>query len=156
MSDLMSALTNLTPEKGMLHWMPVFLAALAKDPNVTAAAAAAGVARQYVYEARDAHADFAKAWDNAIEQSVDILETEARRRALHGTSRPVYQGGALAGYVQEYSDVLAIFLLKAHRPEKFRERVDVRHQGGVRILDGLDDSDVDGHPSPEPKKLEGS
>jgi len=148
----MSAPTNPTREKGLLDWMPAFLVALAKDPNVTAAAAAVRMNRQYVYEAREAHPEFATAWDDAIEQSVDILETEARRRAMHGVSRPVYQGGVLVGHVKEYSDVLAIFLLKAHRPEKFRERVDVRHQGGVRILDGLDDSDVDGHPSPEPKK----
>ena len=152
----MSAPTNPTREKGLLDWMPAFLVALAKDPNVTAAAAAVRMNRQYVYEARETHPEFAKAWDDAIEQSVDILETEARRRAMHGVSRPVYQGGALVDHVQEYSDELAIFLLKAHRPEKFRERVDVRHQGGVRILDGLDDSDVDGQPSPEPKKLEGS
>ena len=30
------------------------------------------------------------------------------------------------GYVREYSDILLIFLLKAVRPEKYRERVEMR------------------------------
>jgi len=30
------------------------------------------------------------------------------------------------GCIKEYSDTLLIFLLKAHRPKKYRERYDVR------------------------------
>jgi hypothetical protein len=32
--------------------------------------------------------------------------------------------GMLVGYTQEYSDLLLITLLKAHLPEKYRERVE--------------------------------
>jgi hypothetical protein len=31
------------------------------------------------------------------------------------------------------SDTLAIFLLKAHRPEKYRERYDVKHSGALTL-----------------------
>ena len=38
----------------------------------------------------------------------------------------------------EYSDTLLIFLLKAHRPEKYRERFDVRTQGNIQVTRGFD------------------
>jgi hypothetical protein len=37
-------------------------------------------------------------------------------------------------YVEhEYSDTLLIFLLKGARPEKYRERADVRHSGKIDV-----------------------
>jgi hypothetical protein len=42
---------------------------------------------------------------------------------VEGVDKPVYQGGVLVGYVREYSDQLLVTLLKAHRPEKFRDNV---------------------------------
>jgi hypothetical protein len=33
----------------------------------------------------------------------------------------------------EYSDTLTIFLLKGIRPEKYRDRADVRHSGKIDI-----------------------
>ncbi|HWQ34318.1 MAG TPA: terminase [Blastocatellia bacterium] len=95
--------------------------------NVSRAARAARVSRSTVYFWRDEDSDFAKAWDDAIEEGLDDLEQEARRRAFKGTKKPVYQGGRLAGYVQEYSDTLLIFLLKGGRPKKYRERFE--HSG---------------------------
>ena len=59
---------------------------------------------------------------------MDDLELEARRRAVEGTERPVFYQGGEVGYVREYSDTLLIFLLKAHRPNKFRERVEHEHK----------------------------
>ncbi len=57
----------------------------------------------------------------------DILEAEAFRRAVEGVEKPVgWYKGEPGGYVREYSDVLLMFQLKALRPEKCRERVDLR------------------------------
>ena len=53
---------------------------------------------------------------------VPNLEDEARRRALQGVEKPVFREGRQVGTVTEYSDTLLIFLLKARRPEKFRDR----------------------------------
>lgn len=69
----------------------------------------------------------------ALDDAVDDMELEAKRRAFKGTLKPVYQGGEKVGEIREYSDTLAIFLLKAHRPEKYRERHEVRHQGGTTV-----------------------
>lgn len=62
-------------------------------------------------------------WADALEQSADMLEKEALRRAVKGVKKPVYQGGELVGHVQVYSDSLMQTLLKAARPDKFKDRV---------------------------------
>lgn len=105
-----------------LAWEGKFLETLRATGNVSASARAVGLDRTAVYQHRARHRDFAKSWQDAVEEATDTLEAEARRRALEGTSKPVYQGGCHVGDVQEYSDTLMITLLKAHRPEKYRER----------------------------------
>lgn len=93
------------------NWKEVFVAALAKSPNVSAAAKKAKINRQYAYVERGRDADFAAAWDDALEAAIDDLEGTAWQRA------------------KKRSDVLLIFLLKAHRPEKYRETVRNEHSG---------------------------
>jgi hypothetical protein len=97
---------NLTPEKRTAgEWRPQFLAALRNSGNIRASCQAAGVSRQVVYDHRRRSAEFRQQWDEALEDAIDVLEAEARRRAMQS------------------SDTLLIFLLKAHRPEKYSERV---------------------------------
>ncbi len=109
--------TKLTPQKRQ-H----FLKVLAATCNVKEAARDINVSRTQVYEARKRDVEFAAAWDNAIEEGADALELEARRRALEGVKEPVFYKGEVCGHVLRYSDTLLMFLLKAHRPEKYRER----------------------------------
>ena len=110
-------------------WKEKFIKSLSAKGNVTVAARAAGVARAYAYEAREEDKDFAKAWDEALEEAIDTIEEEARRRACDGTLKPVFQGGEQVGSVREYSDTLMVLLLKAHRPKKYRENSRVEHTG---------------------------
>ncbi len=124
----------MTQQKSAHAWQPDFIAALRRTGNVRAACKAAGISRTAAYNARNAFADFKALWDEALEDACDDLEGEARRRAFKGVKKPVYQQGALVGYVQEYSDTLLIFLLKAHRPEKFRERYEHQHSGTVVLV----------------------
>lgn len=109
---------SLTPKK---EWKPVFLAALAEYGNVSKAARKAKISRQLVYQERDSDDLFAASWDQALKIGTEAIEDEARRRAFEGTLKPVYQGGKRVGSVREYSDTLTIFLLKAHKPELYRE-----------------------------------
>ena len=76
-------------------------------------------------KAYEENADFAKLWDDALEVACDAMEEEARRRAMEGTKKPVFYLGKVCGHIKEYSDTLLIFQLKAHRPEKYRERVGI-------------------------------
>ena len=118
--------------------MPLFLEAFALTGNVSESAKAAGVGRSTVYDARESDKAFAAAWDEAEEDAADRLERVALERAVDGVAEPVYYKGQLAGAVRRYSDTLLIFLLKARRPEKFRERYDHQHSGSVGItLDRL-------------------
>lgn len=113
---------SLTPKK---DWKLVFIKALATSPNVTAAARKAKIARQYAYEARDNDPAFKAAWDEALASSLDAAEGELYRRAVKGTISKRYydKDGKLLNVDREYSDTLLIFLLKAHKPEKYRETV---------------------------------
>ncbi len=98
-----------------------FLAVIRETSNVTKAAQSIGMARQSVYDARARDPEFAALWDSAIEQGTDTLEAEARRRALDGVDRPVYFQGKRVGMTKEYSDPLLMFMLRGHRPAKYRE-----------------------------------
>ncbi len=110
-----------TNTKKLREWKPAFLAAFHNSGNVRAACEAAGVNRPYVYEVRKKDPDFARAWDTALEEAIDILEAEARVRARAG------------------SDVLLIFLLKAHRPEKYRDHYVVEQ---VKRYVGMTDAEL--------------
>jgi hypothetical protein len=88
------AATKATPEK---EWNEaaklVFCAALASGAMVGEAAAEASINRATAYNWREADADFAAAWDEALQAGTEILEAEATRRAVHGVEEPVvYQG----------------------------------------------------------------
>lgn len=117
--------TRGTPEKREPKWWDPFLKALSKSGNVLVACRSANVIRRTAYKHRDRFPSFRKRWEDALEDSTDILEAEARRRAASGVDKPIYYKGERVDTIKEYSDTLLIFLLKAHRPEKFRDNFDV-------------------------------
>ena len=119
-------------------WRPAFIEALRQTANVSGSALIVGRSRAAVYAARDSSETFRRQWDDAIEDATDALELEARRRAFSGVEEPVYYKGQVVGGVRKYSDVLLIFLLKAHRPEKYRENV--RVEGTLDIQVGAADN----------------
>lgn len=98
-------------------WQPAFLATLALTANVRLSCQQAGVSRAMAYHARIRSAKFAAQWRDAMDEAIDILQAEARRRAM------------------TVSDLLLIFLLKAHRPEMYREtiRQEITGEGGGPI-----------------------
>lgn len=134
---------KLTTEKREKRsWEDAFIDALQKSGNVSEACRKAKVSRQVTYELKNdpTAADFAERWESALEAATDSLELEARRRAATGVLEPVYYQGQKVGSVRRYSDTLLIFLLKAHRPEKFRDNVDVTSGGQpLKIKVGLSD-----------------
>lgn len=74
-------------------WVIPFLEGLRATGNVSEACRRAGCSSAAAYNRRRTDADFDADWDNALEDSVDILELEARRRAVEGVEEPVvYQG----------------------------------------------------------------
>lgn len=77
--------------------------------------------RTTLYSHRAADAEFAKEWDEAVDRGIDVLEDEARERALNGTEEPVFYQGEICGHVHRKSDSLMALLLRAYRP-KFKDR----------------------------------
>lgn len=121
-----------------------FLANLADAGNVRAAAYSVGVGRNTPYVWKSQDPEFAKKWDQALEEATDKLEEEARRRALLGVDEPVYQSGRLVGHVKKYSDTLLIFLLKGQNPQKYRDRWqgELSTNGNIRVqFIGADDEE---------------
>ena len=112
-------------------WKPVFLEALRRSGVVKHAVEAAGIARRTAYDARERDEEFKQEWDEIIEAATDEIEREAVRRAVEGTLKPVFQHGRKVGEIREYSDRLLELLLKAHRPELYRENSTVKHEGGA-------------------------
>jgi len=112
--------------------MPVFLAMLRECGVIRYAAQAAGIDRRTAYDRKETDKEFAKAWQSAIDDSLDQIELRARQRA------------------HDMSDTLAIFLLKSHRREIYGDKVDhnvtgdlgitIVHQQGVRAI--TDDSET--------------
>lgn len=86
------------------EWKALFIEALRITGNVAQSCTAAGVQRKTVMRAREKSVEFARAWDEALEDSTDDLLRVARERAI------------------ARSDQLLMFLLKAARPETFREK----------------------------------
>ena len=90
-----------------------FLRHLRRLHYLQPAADATGVDRVTVWRWREHDPEFALAYASVLEQTTEDLEAAAVRRA---TRR------------YEPSDTLLIFLLKARRPDVYRDRVDLRAQ----------------------------
>lgn len=105
------------------HWTDesreLFLNTLAETANVAMAARAADMSRTAVYAERKRNVDFAQSWTAAMEQALDELEMALLERATHGYDKDVIYHGERTDKVRLYSDPLAMFLLRAHRPETY-------------------------------------
>jgi hypothetical protein len=120
------------------EWPRRFIAELRKRGIVLDACKAAKVSRNTAYRHREASKEFAQQWKEALEDASDVMEAEAFRRAVKGVKRErgIYYQGERVGteLITEYSDGLLALLLKAHRPDKFRETTKVEHSGEVGVL----------------------
>lgn len=96
-----------------------FLEVLRRTANVSRAAREAGLATSTVYAQRGKSAGFAAEWDAAVTEALDALEEELVQRVRQGVEKPVFYGGQQVGSVRHYSDALAMFILKARRPDVY-------------------------------------
>ena len=104
-----------------------FLAAFRETGNVRLACEAAQVGRSTHYRYLEADPAYEEAFELAKEDAADILEAEAKRRAIEGVEEATgWYKGKPGGYIRRYSDTLLIFLLKGLRPEVYREHIQVR------------------------------
>lgn len=129
------ARTNRTTQRARA----LFLLELEKRGNITDACKAASITRrQTVYEWKAADQEFSDAWDAALDKAMDEAEAAAYRRGVEGWDEPVF--GSLGnfcdgqvGTIHKYSDTMLTLVLKANRPDKFREKIDHEHRGTVNV-----------------------
>lgn len=121
-----------------------FLAALRSGGSVSAACAASGIVRSTVYYLRDRDEEFATSWVQALDQGTERLEDEAVRRAVDGVEDFRLDREGVEHPFRRYSDTLLIFLLKARRPDVYRDRFEHQHTGQVALrLDRLTDGELE-------------
>jgi hypothetical protein len=122
-----------------------FLRALADTGIVTVAAGVAGITRARAYQVRKEDPVFAEAWEDAEERAADALEAEALRRAVVGVPVPLVSAGKVVRddegqplVIRQFSDPLLITLLKARRPERFKDRTVIEHDISDRVAERLE------------------
>jgi hypothetical protein len=105
-----------TPQKKAPHhvWRKLFLAALASRGNITEAARDAGVHRSTISHIRRDEPVFNTACLDALEEYADWLEKQARAKVER----------------KDPDTTMVIFLLKAARPEKYRDRHEITGKDG--------------------------
>ena len=123
-----------------------FLESYAQWANVSYACQAAGINRSNVYYWQEHDATFAAAFQVAEAAATERLEREAWRRATEGTpyKRTSYWHGEPVGTDEkiEYSDQLMLLLLRARKPDIYREKVDVTVNQIVKAIAGVEPSSV--------------
>ncbi len=114
-----------------------FLDALALTGVKKAACQASGVHANKVNHWLASDPQFAVAFDEAMDESADDLETEARRRAVEGVRQTKYAKDGTTYEEVKYSDTLLIFLLNGAKPEKYKHRTtaELTGPGGAPLND---------------------
>jgi hypothetical protein len=118
-----------------------FLQCYSQWANISYACELASVPRRDVYEWQERDPTFALAFNVAGEQATERLEREAWRRATEGTpyKRTSYWHGEPVGTDEkiEYSDQLMLLLLRARKPDVYREKLDVTVSQVVKAIAGI-------------------
>lgn len=110
-----------------------FLELLANNGGIVQDAAKdLNISRTALYNKRNRETKFKEIWDEAVDRGIDLLEDEAKRRALNGTEEPIFYEGEMVGTKRYYSDYLTAFILKGHRP-KYKERHEISGPDGGPI-----------------------
>jgi hypothetical protein len=120
-----------------LHWRPRFLAALAMTNSVLLSSRHAKVSRGCAYLHRKDDPDFAKQWDAAIEDALELLHSRVWQRSLEGDIEPVWYMGVPVAYIRKFDSKLQIELLRAWKPDRFKTagvNVNVGARGDVFVL----------------------
>ena len=100
--------------------------------SVSKAAEKTGISRQTHYLWLE-NETYATAFEKARKMAGDLLEEEARRRAVEGVTEPVFYKGKKCGTVKKYSDALLTLLLKGAKPDTYKERVQSEISGELTI-----------------------
>lgn len=117
----------------------IFLDKLAQGFTVSGAAIQCGFTRALMYQLREKYPQFARDWDDAIEEGKEWLEDQARRRAVDGIDKGIWYKGEQVATEKQYSDLLLLAMLKSRKPE-YRDNPKFDAQVNVNVSALLDEA----------------
>ncbi len=88
--------------------------------GIKRAAALSGVSRTAHYDWMKADRRYRECFERAREMIADRAEAEVWRRAFRGVDMPLHWRGEITGWYKAYSDALAVFAVRALKPEVYR------------------------------------
>jgi len=100
----------------------VFLRAYARHGIASDGTLAAGITYRTFYRWQKEDEVFSEDCKTALMMANDLMEREARRRAIDGFERPIIYQGEVTGEYTDFSDSLLTTLMKGNKPEKYKER----------------------------------
>lgn len=107
----------------------VFCRAYARHGIISDGTLAAGITYRIYHRWRKDDELFNEDCKTAEAMANDLMEREARRRAIDGFGRPIIYQGEITGEYTDYSDALLTTLMKGNKPEKYKERT--QHSGQI-------------------------
>lgn len=120
-----------------------FLKAVEKYLNISAAAKAVKIDRMTHYRIWMRDPAYAAAFKLACDTGIEALEDLAHERVVEGWDEPVFgtlfedhvspegkvtpiKKWGVVGFKRKFSETLHVLLLKAHKPDRYRERLDIK------------------------------
>lgn len=106
-----------------------FIAHLAATGIVKQAARHIGASLEALYKLRQkpGAAEFAQAWDMAVDRGVSRLEDCALARAIEGEERMVVSAGKVLGTERRHNEALVMFFLRQRRADRYGPNVGPGH-----------------------------
>ena len=102
-----------------------FLAGFVAGMGVKRASELSGVSRFSHYQWMREDIGYRERFQRAHMILADDAAQEVYRRAFRGVETPVIHRGRITGWYKSYSDALAMFMLKALRPNVYRDNAEV-------------------------------
>lgn len=127
--------THLLSPQDTVEAKRLFIHEYAKRAIIADACRAAGISRKQFFAWRDLDPVFFQAFQEAEANAYDGMQREAHRRAFEGTDMPainkdgivLHPGTGQQVFIRQYSDFLADKLLRANMPDKFGNKLEVKH-----------------------------
>jgi len=107
----------------------VFCRSYARHGIISDGTVAAGITYRTYHKWRKDDELFNEDCKTAEAMANDLMEREARRRAIDGFERPIIYQGEVTGEYTDFSDALLTTLMKGNKPEKYKERT--QHSGQI-------------------------
>jgi len=137
--DLNESLDEEEPRPPQASAQDTFLANYLQSADVREALREAGVTRATLRKWQEHDEGFALRYHQAEAETIEVLEAEARTRAIAGSKmiRRVYRQGHLYEEIHEYrpSDAMLVKLLQAHKPDKYGDKLAITQTTIVKAVD---------------------